>query len=145
MTVYGCGWQDGKYWTTGVSTRCVPLRAVVTVAGGATPVQMEYFENTGEAVARLTWSQLTATDETGRPETESAATVARANYLNLRSGPGASFAKVRVLRRGDRVELIGRNNATTWLQIRLADGQTGWVNGYYLNNAAPLSRLPVVR
>ena len=121
------------------------LRVVVTVIGGATPVQMEYFENTGEAVARLTWSQLTATDETRPPATESAATVARANYLNLRSGPGAGFAKMSVLRRGDRVAMIGRNNAATWIQIRLADGQTGWVNGYYLNNAAPLGLLPVVR
>lgn len=120
------------------------LRVAVTVAGGATPVQMEYFENTGGAVARLTWTQLALDDGVVSPDGRRA-TVARANYLNLRRGPGVGFARVRVLRRGDAVEMTGRNAAATWIQIRLAEGETGWVNGYYLNNAALLGQLPVVR
>lgn len=120
------------------------LRAEVMIAGGATPVQMDYFENTGEAVARLTWTQLPPQGDAVSPVDGQTATVARASHLNLRGGPGVGFAQVRVLRRGDVVDMIGRNNAATWIQIRLADGQTGWVNAFYLNNAAPLSLLPIV-
>lgn len=120
------------------------LRAEVMIVGGATPVQMEYFENTGAAVARLTWTQLAPQDDAVSPVDGQTATVARASHLNLRRGPGVGFAQVRVLDRGDVVDMIGRNNAATWIQIRLADGQTGWVNAFYLNNAAPLSLLPVV-
>lgn len=120
------------------------LRAEVMIVGGATPVQMEYFENTGAAVARLTWTQLLSQDDAVSPVDRQTATVARASHLNLRRGPGVDFSQVHVLGRGDMVDMIGRNNAATWIQIRLADGQTGWVNAFYLNNAAPLSLLPVV-
>ena len=120
------------------------LRVEVAVIGGPTPVQMDYFENTGEAVARLTWTQLQPTDDAPLPAGQTA-TVARARFLNLRSGPGVNFARVSVLSNGDVVELLGRNARATWIQVRLADGRSGWVNSAYLNTAATLRALPVTR
>lgn len=137
-------WIDGRQvlddWTAqSVRTR----RAEVTVVGGATPVRMEYFENTGVAVAQLTWTQLPANGDAPLPPDAQTATVARARSLNVRRGPGIGFARVTVLGRGAVVELLGRNARATWIQVRLANGQVGWVSGFYLNSATPLTTLPV--
>lgn len=146
-------WVDGRQVLNDWRVQSVrTLQAEVTISGGATPVQMDYFENTGEAVARLTWTQLSAdstpvfppSDDPSLPAGQTA-TVARASQLNLRTGPGVNFAQVRVLNRGDVVELLGRNTPATWIQVRLADGQRGWVNSAYLNTAATLRALPVAR
>ena len=38
-------------------------QAEIYIPGGATPIRMEYFENTGSALARLTWIPLSASEE----------------------------------------------------------------------------------
>jgi hypothetical protein len=119
------------------------LLADVTVAGGAVPVQMEYFENTDEAVAQLTWTQLGATGVAPLPPDAITATIARANFLNMRSGPGVAFGRVSVLPRGQVVELLGRNGNATWTLVRLPNGNVGWVNSFYLDSSIPIGALPV--
>jgi dipeptidyl aminopeptidase/acylaminoacyl peptidase len=49
--------------------------------------------------------------------------------LNLRSGPGITYAVLDVLLEGEQAEIIGRHSASGWWQVRLADGRTGWVTG----------------
>lgn len=144
-------WVDGRQVLNDWRVQSVrTLQAVVELTGGATPVQLDYFENTGEAVARLTWTQLSADSAPPFPPSDDlpagqTATVARASQLNLRTGPGVNFARVSVLNNGDVIELLGRNARTTWIQVRLADGRSGWVNSAYLNTAATLRALPVTR
>lgn len=128
------------------------LSVDITVAGGATPVRLEYFENTGVAEAQLTWVQIQTTGvapatsvapANGVAPNGRTATVVRTASLNVRSGPGVSFARVDALGAGTTVELVGRNAPATWVKIRLANGLTGWVNRSYLNSATPFSALPV--
>lgn len=47
--------------------------------------------------------------------------------INVREGPGVSFAAIVALRPATRVEILGRNNDGTWLNIRMEDGSEGWV------------------
>lgn len=48
--------------------------------------------------------------------------------INVREGPGVGFAAIEALRPATRVEILGRNNDGTWLNIRMEDGNEGWVS-----------------
>ncbi len=49
-------------------------------------------------------------------------------YVNIRRGPGADFAVIGALPPAAAVQVIGRNDAGDWLQIRRDDGDDGWVS-----------------
>ncbi|MEO5332658.1 MAG: TIGR04211 family SH3 domain-containing protein [Magnetococcus sp. YQC-5] len=46
--------------------------------------------------------------------------------INLRRGPGTTFQVVRVLKAGDKLELLENNNSG-WDKVRSQDGSEGWV------------------
>ena len=125
----------------------------ITLPGGAASIVVEYFEYTGLAEARLTWTNGTssgttpstaepapAPSGTGVPTT---ATMTGARYLTVRSGPGLDFDPLAYLSNGQAVTLSGRDLFTVWIQVRLADGTTGWVSGRFLSPNAPLNNLPI--
>lgn len=68
---------------------------------------------------------------------------ARVN-LNIRSGPSIANARLSVLPAGGSAEVIGRNTASTWWQIKY-NAITGWISGYFadLQAGADLNRIPV--
>lgn len=47
--------------------------------------------------------------------------------INVREGPGRDFARVAALGAGQEVQIIGRNDDGSWLQVRLEDDTEGWV------------------
>ena len=49
--------------------------------------------------------------------------------LNVRSGPGVTYAAFATLAQGDRVTLMGYEPVSAWWQVQLPNGQTGWVSG----------------
>jgi uncharacterized protein YraI len=49
--------------------------------------------------------------------------------LNVRAGPGVAYALTSTLRQGSSVDIVGRNSATGWWQIKLPDGRQAWVSG----------------
>ena len=53
--------------------------------------------------------------------------------LNVRSGPGTNNAVVGVLKNGEIVQGLGANPDGSWIQIRRADGLTGWCASQYLS------------
>jgi hypothetical protein len=65
---------------------------------------------------------------------------------NVRSGPGLGYGVIAGLQTGERVSLLGRNEASTWLQIQMADEETGWVFATLLtvNSSVSVSTLAVV-
>jgi uncharacterized protein YgiM (DUF1202 family) len=63
--------------------------------------------------------------------------------LNVRTGPGVNFGIVTAVRQGQQVTLLGRNAAATWVQVRLATGQTGWVNAHFIQPSVGIGTLPV--
>jgi len=55
----------------------------------------------------------------------------KTDYLNLRSGPGMKFGASTVLKQNDVVMLLNERH-TPWLQVKLSDGQLGYVHERYI-------------
>jgi uncharacterized protein YraI len=64
--------------------------------------------------------------------------------LNVRSGPGTNYPSFAVVHYGQVLYLLGRNESTSWLQVRLGNGQQGWVMRQYVS-ASPedIAHLPM--
>lgn len=78
------------------------------------------------------------------PTTGPTATVTGVYYLNLRSGPGATYTIIKAAPSGTVVSLLGRNSTSAWANVRLPDGTVGWMSASYLTGSVPISSLPVV-
>ncbi|MBZ0295914.1 MAG: SH3 domain-containing protein, partial [Anaerolineae bacterium] len=63
---------------------------------------------------------------------QQAGQVVNASRVNLRSGPGVGFPVVTILGRGQQLTVISANVDSSWLQVRLLNGTTGWVNARYI-------------
>jgi len=63
--------------------------------------------------------------------------------LNVRSGPDTGSTLVTTLNSGQIVLLQGRSTDNVWLQVRLPDGQLGWVSSLYVAPAIALTDVPV--
>jgi len=112
--------------------------AEFNVPGGSTPIRVEYYENTGVAEARFSYSQIGGGTGGQYPGT---ATVT-SYKLNVRRGPGTNFAIITKLNNGQVVPLTGyRNGDATWVQIALPNGVQGWVSALYINTSIPVSSL----
>ncbi len=70
--------------------------------------------------------------------------VVNTGALNVRSGPDYSFPRVTTLYNGQQVTLLARYSQNQWVQIRIPNGITGWVNSNFLLTSVPISSLPVV-
>lgn len=51
------------------------------------------------------------------------------SYVNIRSGPGLTYNIIEVLPRGTVVKLL--TTTTSWYQVQLSNGRTGWVSASY--------------
>lgn len=60
--------------------------------------------------------------------------------LNLRAGPGLSFAVQAELAPGEALTVIGESGV--WLNVQRAGGQTGWVHSEYVSSTLPASPPP---
>ncbi|HEY8428887.1 MAG TPA: SH3 domain-containing protein, partial [Sandaracinaceae bacterium] len=47
----------------------------------------------------------------------------------LRSGPGASYQRVRVAERGDTFRVVQRASTGYWFRVELPDGTFAWIHG----------------
>ncbi len=71
---------------------------------------------------------------TPNPSGASATGVVTSYFLNVRNSPNAIYgARIAVIARGESYAVIGRNSTSTWWQIRLPNGVTGWVSGTYFS------------
>ncbi len=72
------------------------------------------------------------------------ATIVNAYYVNVRSGPSATFPVVRRVANGDQVKLIGRNANGSWVQLQPATGGSEWINASFVRtNGGVVATLPV--
>jgi Bacterial SH3 domain len=70
-------------------------------------------------------------------------TVAGAESLNMRNGPGTNFDILAKLPRGETLSVVGRNSEATWYKVRRGNGQEGWVNIRYVDALGDCSAAPV--
>jgi uncharacterized protein YgiM (DUF1202 family) len=91
-----------------------------------------------EGVASPTPALPTATPTAEASPTPAAQTgTVTATVLNVRAGAGTNQAIITQLKQGEQVTVIGRNDAGTWLHIRTAAGQEGWVSAEFVTVSAP--------
>jgi SH3-like domain-containing protein len=69
----------------------------------------------------------------------------KTHLANFRQGAGTSQKILRVLRQGARLQVL--ETRTTWLRVRLDDGQEGWVAESVTSATAPVTpaRVPSPR
>ncbi|WP_420644651.1 SH3 domain-containing protein [Candidatus Leptofilum sp.] len=70
--------------------------------------------------------------------------VAPGAVLTLRAGPGFNYPVSGSVYQGLQVNAIGRNADSTWLKVRLSDGQEGWIGAQYVQLSIPVSNLPLM-
>ncbi len=63
---------------------------------------------------------------------------------NVRSGPGVAYSISAVVYQGNTVTLLGRNDASSWIQVQTSGGTTGWMNASLITSETAVSSLPVV-
>lgn len=69
--------------------------------------------------------------------------VVTAGNLNVRRGDGVGYQILTSVARDTAVTILARNSASTWAYIRVANGQEGWVNAFYLRYNPGIGSLPV--
>ena len=89
-------------------------------------------------------NSLPVTDTPVTPPEGTAVGVVNTGQLNVRSGPGTEYNVTASVYQGHTVQLLGRNTFSTWLKVRLFDGQEGWVNAKYITTNYPIGNLPVM-
>lgn len=68
--------------------------------------------------------------------------VSAASEVNVRSGPGTSYPIVGSLAANSTMPVTGRNQDSSWWQVRQANGQSGWVASWVVE-ARDVAGLPV--
>jgi uncharacterized protein YraI len=116
--------------------------AELDLSSGTVPIVMEYYEHGGGAIAKLSWTAVTSAPQPP-PAGTATATVISGSYVNVRQGPGTAYGIVGTAVRGATVSLLGRNEAGSWLQVRLADGKVGWSYAPLLQPSVAINSLPV--
>mgnify|MGYP001822834147 FL=1 len=58
--------------------------------------------------------------------------VVNTGALNLRSGPGVEYEAIGVVYNKQQVSLLEQPGSSGWVQVRLSDGQQGWLNSNYM-------------
>jgi hypothetical protein len=64
--------------------------------------------------------------------------------LNVRSGPGTTYAVVAKALPGESYPVVGRSSDGAWLQIDRGGGETGWVSAAYMTIAGDVILQPTV-
>jgi len=81
---------------------------------------------------------------TPTPISQPEATVAT-KTLNVRSGPGTNYSRVKQAKEGERLKVVGRTEASDWLKILTSDGQEGWVSAEFVTVNTDLGPVAVAQ
>lgn len=97
-------------------------------------------EMLGDLDPAINWLGVSVLSSAGSPPQATAQ-----QAVNLRTGPGQDFDRIRLLPQGEVVSVLGRTAQGDWLQVQTADGATGWVSApYFTVDNAAIAALPVV-
>lgn len=77
------------------------------------------------------------------PPTSGGPTATITTAANVRSGPGTGYYVVAGVYPGQVLAVLGRNHTSEWVQVRLADGTTGWVYVWLVTLSLPINSLPI--
>ncbi len=66
------------------------------------------------------------------------------SMVNLRNGPGQSYATISPIYQGECFTVIGRNSNNSWLQIRIPSRRAGWILANLTQLQGELDTVPIV-
>lgn len=112
---------------------------VITLAGGTYPVAVDYFDQVGQAEARLWWERIAPSSA---PVSSSGVTATPWTYLRLRSGPGTAYGILYVVAPGTSLPVVGRTDDGRWVEVQYR-GVTGWMGAGYLKVVGDMNTVPV--
>ena len=126
--------------------------AQFTSSGNTANVRVEFYDNAGPAFIQLDLIPLGGGPSvlppgprggscSTAPQGLQAQSIAT-GPLNVRTGPGTQFEAITTLSPCQIVPLSGfRNGDSTWVQIVLPSGQTGWVSAQYVRTGVAVQTL----
>ncbi len=122
----------------------LPIFSAAAVKTTPTEAPTEEVTPTEEiAVDATETPEVTATTAPAASPTASVVTATAKERINVRGGPGTSYAVLAKVDQGKSLTVIGRNADNSWLQVQLADGSTkGWASAEYLEVKGDVNSLP---
>ncbi len=143
------GYQDAYTYghaLDGVTARSIARRVRVVPTDTPSPAptnSVPGVEATAEATVEPGFTQGVTTPGGPTPVKRlGSATVISTQSVNMRSGPGTNNAVIAGVPSGTRVDVIGFDANETWVNVRLADGQIGWIAATLLDVQRTGSALP---
>ncbi len=112
--------------------------AETTAAAGADATETATTMATAPALLALATPTAAATPLPANPF------VTGAQLINVRSGPGTDYLLLGALDTDENAELIGKNAAGDWWQVRLDDGTVGWVLGQLVEAGGDTTTVAVI-
>lgn len=79
----------------------------------------------------------------GLPREQSGYAIVNVYAANLRAGDGSVYTRVGIVRAGDELVVLGRNEAESWWYVQ-ADDTRGWINDELLVLRGDLTNVPIV-
>ena len=64
---------------------------------------------------------------------------------NLRAGPGTSFATAGLLRAGQQLKILGKNQDGSWWQVESANGKPAWIIANRVRASGPVAAIAVAK
>ena len=131
-----------------------PVMAQAPASVATTAPVAAAMADTGAAPAALVTSTTPATDTTSvgqialalatvTPVTSGGPVVAASDLINVRSGPGIEYDIVAALQPDEQAPIVGKSPAGDWWEVRLANGQSGWVLGQLVQANGDLAAVVV--
>jgi len=104
---------------------------VLVIPGGA--------ESMTESSNTESMTESTPEAESGGAGLVMTATIIAEQNVNVRSGPGTQFGVVAQVEPGAQVAVIGFNDNSQWVNVRLEDASEGWISAPLIRIDAPTS------
>jgi hypothetical protein len=171
LVMGGCGAQVGLLLTLGVLMMgllfcgvCVSANVLgvgltqelvqpapdVAAQALASPVEISLLQQkidllTGKVIAiRANAPYLPTPTATSPPPPPRPIVLAHEGAVNLRSGPSDAYFRVGRLEKGDSLEIVGRNNDSSWWLVTTPGGALAWVSSQVVSGYNITSNIPVV-
>ncbi len=135
----GCGADDGLIFVVAAAPEDESFFTLVMVMA-LTQADLQAADrafSTFEVVSRLPGQSA------ARPRAGSGNAEVIADTANVRAGPGTNYAVVTSLRKGDRVQAVGRTSDSKWVKLDLSGAPQAWVASQLLSVDGGLSKLVV--
>lgn len=71
--------------------------------------------------------------------------IGKFDQVNLRSGPGQTYARTGSIAQGEICQITGRNSAATWIQLTCVNGIAGWIEPRFVTIQGTVSTAPQVQ